>query len=399
MFESTARGAAELSVRDSLSLPSYLREVLLAFGAGVGQESLRADLVGLGLATIALVGLLTNRRAAFWATWVSVPLLGAFLMQSVFSFFFPRFLLYLGPIFYLLVARGTLTLGRHLPRIVPAVLVVALIGIIALWAPGLAQVFALPVGQAEKPQPAIARLRAAAEPGDALVYVYIWQVGYVLSYYPDHTLTFYRAYWTPQTVGPELESIFASHDRLWRFSYGVGVRDANNPPNVWLASNAYRLESTWFGNHNLALYVAPDFHTVGVGPGTGEASFDGKITLRYPTVDAQMAPGDVLAVPLTWQAVAPIDQDYAVFLHLGLPDKPPIAQSDGHPYTAPDSAQTWPMGEELVDHRALVVPDGILPGNYRIFVGLYRPSDGRRLPLDSAAGQDILTLGQVEVTH
>jgi hypothetical protein len=57
------------------------------------------------------------------------------------------------------------------------------------------------------------------------------------------------------------------------------------------------------------------------------------------------------------------------------------------------------MGEELVDHRALVVPDGILPGNYRIFVGLYRPSDGRRLPLDSAAGQDILTLGQVEVTH
>jgi hypothetical protein len=356
----------------------------------------------LGLAILALVGLLTGRPAAFWATWVAVPLLGAFLMQSAFSFFSPRFLLYLGPIFYLLVARGTLALSRHLLHILPAVLVVAtigIIGIIALWAPGLAHVYARPVDQAEDPRPAIAHLRAAAEPGDALVYVYIWQVGYVLSYYPEQSLTFYRAYWTPQTVGPELASVFASHDRLWRLSYGVGVRDANNPPNAWLARNAYRLEATWFGDHNLALYVAPDFHTAGVGHATGEASFDGKVTLRYPRVDARMAPGDVLAVPLRWQAVAPLDQDYAVFLHLGLPGEPPVAQSDGRPTTATHYAGPWVMGEELLDRRALVVPDGVPPGEYRVGVGLYRPSDGRRLGIDGAPGLDILTLGQVEVTR
>jgi hypothetical protein len=121
--------------------------------------------------------------------------------------------------------------------------------------------------------------------------------------------------------------------------------------------------------------------------------------LRYPHVDARMAPGDVLALPLRWQAVSEIDDDYAVFLHLGLPGKAPIAQGDGRPYGGPDQTKTWLVDEELLDRRALVIPDGVPPGSYRVGVGLYRPSDGYRLPVDGTGGQDMLSLGQVEVVR
>jgi hypothetical protein len=351
-------------------------------------------LAGFALLILVSASLLALNQGLFWATALAVPLVEAYLFQLVFSFFFPRFLLYLVPICYLLAAHGIVTVTRGSPRIAQAVLTVA---VISLWIPGLAHVYARPIDQAENPRPVVARLRAVARPDDALVYVYIWQVGYVLGHYPQNELSFYRAYWPPQTVGEELMSIFDSHPRLWRMSYAIGARDPHNLPNAWLEDNAFRVESTWYGRHNLALYVAPDFQTPGVGPGTRTAYFGGEIELRYPRVDAKLRPGDVLALPLRWRALAEPGADYVVFVHVGLPDTPPLAQHDEQPHNGLEPTGTWDVGQEVLDRHALLLPQDMPSGRYLVQVGLYRPSDGIRLALDGANGADILSLGTVEV--
>jgi hypothetical protein len=295
---------------------------------------------------------------------------------------------------YLLVAHGTVTVTRGIPQIA---LVAVTIAVIGLWIPGLVHVYDRPIDQAENPQPVVARLRAVAQPDDALVYVYIWQVGYVLGHYPEHELSFYRAYWPSETVGEELKSIFESHPRLWRMSYDIGAQDPYNLPNAWLEDNAFRVESVWYGRHNLALYVAPDFETPGVGPSTQTAHFDGGIELRYPQVDAQLRPGDVLALLLRWRALAEPDADYVVFVHVGLPDAPPLAQADRQPHNGLEPTGTWNVGQEVLDRHALLLPQDMPSGRYLVRVGLYRPSDGVRLPLEGADGADALSLGYVEV--
>jgi hypothetical protein len=144
------------------------------------------------------------------------------LVQSSFYFFFPRFLLYLGPPCLLLLARGIVTLARN---VVPIAGVLLIAGLMGLWMPGLAQVYAKPMNQAEDPRPVIARVRTAARPGDAFVHVYVWQAGYLFSYYRGNELVPYRAFCTPRSVGDEMETIFDSHPRSWSLSYNIGARD------------------------------------------------------------------------------------------------------------------------------------------------------------------------------
>jgi hypothetical protein len=397
VYGPTTEGVKNVADAAALSPLGYVQQVGQAFGAGPGQEGVQALAATVGSVALGALGALSAGAGGFLLSWIALPLAAAYLLQLAYPVFFPRFLLYLGPPYYLLISRGIMALGnikQHFSKAVALLLVAAIVG---SWGPGLRYICTRPVDQAEDPRPAIARLRALARPDDALVYVYIWQVGYVLGHFPQNELSFYRAYWTPQTVGEELTSIFDSHPRLWRMSYDIGARDPYNLANAWLEDNAYRVESAWYGRHNLALYVAPGFRTPGIGPATGTASFDAKIELRYPRVDAKLRPGDVLALPLRWRALAETATDYMVFVHVGLLDTPPLAQDDGQPHNGLEPTGTWTVGQEVLDRRALLLPPDIPPGRYRVQVGLYRPTDGTRLPLNGADGVNALSLGHVEV--
>ncbi len=401
--EGTAEMVAGVSVNDSLSVWGYLGQATSTFGAGPGEESDIALIAGGGLAFLGVMGLLgalPGRKLAFLLTWVAVPLTMTYWIQTAYSFFSPRFLLYLCPVYYLLVGEGIGQIGTpRLRRCLSAILVVAIVG---LWSLFLARVYVRPyiapdvgrLDEAEEPRPVMARIRAASRPGDALLYGYIWQAGYLYAYYPQNELALYRTYYTSQTVSRELESILASHARLWMLSYRIAAENPHNLPASWLEAEAYKVESAWYNRHHLALYLAPDFQTPGVGPEEGAASFDGRIELRYPLIGARLSPGDVLALPLHWRALDTLDEDYAVFVHLGLPDAPPLAQSDGAPRNGLSPTAAWAAGRQVLDRRALVLPDDIPPGRYVVTAGLYRMADGSRLPV---GGGDSLLLGQVEV--
>lgn len=395
LLRSTISGVAGVS-RGQEALPpwTYVGRVAreLAVGPELGDAASWAAVAG--LAALAVAGLLNARRGrAFLLAWIGVPLLAAYPLQAAFPFFRPRFLLYLQPACGLLVARGLAAAWRPRRLAAAAKMALALL-VLVPWLLALAHVYAAPADPAEDPRPAIARIRSQAEPGDALVYVYIWQSGYLSAYYPQNDLALYRAYYTPETVGAEMEAIFADHARLWLLSYRVAAQDPQNLSGSWLEAHAYRAESAWYGDHHLALYLAPDFETPGVGPEQDTASFAGGIELRYPRVEARLAPGDALALPLRWRALSTPEENYQVFVHLGRPGQPPVAQSDGPPRNGLSPTAAWAAGQEVLDRRVLTLPETLAPGRYRLSAGLYRLSDGARLPVD---GEDAVRLGTVEV--
>jgi hypothetical protein len=88
-----------------------------------------------------------------------------------------------------------------------------------------------------------------------------------------------------------------------------------------------------------------------------------------------------LDVELIWQGVAPIDDDFAVFVHLVGPDGRPVAQHDSRPANGAAPTRGWAPGETIVDRHRLLAP-AATSGEYAIVVGLYRPPAGPRLPTD-----------------
>lgn len=85
---------------------------------------------------------------------------------------------------------------------------------------------------------------------------------------------------------------------------------------------------------------------------------------------------------LHWQALAPIDVDYTVFVHVKKADGNAAAQHDGMPQLGAYPTRLWVAGEYVADAHPLQLPSG----RYRAAVGLYAAETGTRLQL--ADGSD-----------
>ncbi len=119
----------------------------------------------------------------------------------------------------------------------------------------------------------------------------------------------------------------------------------------------------------------------------------GSLTLRgYTLLESKLS----LEVALVWFAVAPIERDYTVFVHLVAPDGEIVAQDDAPPGGAFYPTSFWQPGERVSDRHTLTLPAETRPGEYRLLVGVYFQPTLDRLP---TAGQDnalLLTTVQVE---
>jgi len=92
--------------------------------------------------------------------------------------------------------------------------------------------------------------------------------------------------------------------------------------------------------------------------------------------------GTPFTVTLAWEAGRITDTHYTVFVHITPLDAPsPLAaQDDCWPARGARPTTTWVPGEVVLDAHPL---PGLLPGSYRVRVGLYGP-DGIRLPCTPA---------------
>ncbi|MCS6845733.1 MAG: YfhO family protein [Caldilineales bacterium] len=105
---------------------------------------------------------------------------------------------------------------------------------------------------------------------------------------------------------------------------------------------------------------------------------------------AELRPGGSNEVILNWLALRHPTTDYKVFLHLVDLNGTLWAQHDGEPGFFFTPTSRWQAGEFSEDFHYLEWrQENPPPGRYLLFIGLYDPATGQRLPVFDAAGQPI----------
>jgi len=103
---------------------------------------------------------------------------------------------------------------------------------------------------------------------------------------------------------------------------------------------------------------------------------------------AELYPGETLNLTLYWQALAPDQADYKVFVHLLNPANDSaaglLAQFDAAPEAGTLPFWVWPAGAMRRQDVRLDIPADAKPGTYVLLVGVYNAGTDERLPLTGA---------------
>jgi hypothetical protein len=118
--------------------------------------------------------------------------------------------------------------------------------------------------------------------------------------------------------------------------------------------------------------------------------------LGYDLEAQETEPGGQVAVTLYWEALAPADRDYTVFVHLVGEQNLLVAQRDTFPGLGLLSTARLEPGYRWADRYVIQVPETTYtPDVTQVEVGLYDPVSGERLP--ATTGSDNVRFGQVAV--
>ena len=131
-----------------------------------------------------------------------------------------------------------------------------------------------------------------------------------------------------------------------------------------------------------------------------EAVFGDLVRLTGYTIEPETpAPGQSPRLTLNWQALAPVPDDYTVFVHLRHPAGGNVAQADHRPLDNLYPTSLWPVGETIRESsNNLFLPSDLPPGHYDLWTGLYLLETGQRLPLQNdTSGENAVKLGVLRV--
>ena len=122
----------------------------------------------------------------------------------------------------------------------------------------------------------------------------------------------------------------------------------------------------------------------------GAINFDDKIALLDLSIaDKTLQPGGQLALTLIWQGLAPLTEDYTVFLQVLDAQDRFVGQVDAWPLQGTLPTSRWSPGQTITDPYTLQLAADLPPGDYRLLVGWYLLADLRRLPLLNADGAPV----------
>jgi hypothetical protein len=120
-----------------------------------------------------------------------------------------------------------------------------------------------------------------------------------------------------------------------------------------------------------------------------EANLGDQVRLLGYDLAGQARPGQSLDLTLFWEALAPMQEDYTVFVHLVGGDGQIWGQRDSQPVTGFYPTSLWTVGEFVRDQVHLEIAPDAPAGEYRLVVGMYEPETGIRLPVLDSRGQNL----------
>ncbi len=132
------------------------------------------------------------------------------------------------------------------------------------------------------------------------------------------------------------------------------------------------------------------------GPSTSSGQSDTMRLLGYDLESSSVEPGGQVTVTLYWEALAPTEQPYSVFVHLLGEGDIPIAQRDTYPGLGLLSTTWLKSGDAWADRYVIRVSETTYaPDVAQVAVGLYNYADRTRLPASN--GGDHVRFGRIEV--
>lgn len=204
--------------------------------------------------------------------------------------------------------------------------------------------------------------------------------------YPVHDLRFLLKA-DDAEVDRVLRELTADATRVWEVLY------FHDPWRVqsWLARHTWTAPPSDYNGIRLTLYGMTDKtladQPLNLAVGT-------TLSLTKAMLPAQpVAPGDLLPVSTHWQVLAP-PPEYKFSLRLQLADGQVVLAQDYAPHNWFTPTTTWPVGGEIIERRAFLLPPDFASGSYQVTLRLYEPTTG--VVAETPLGQDIL-LGVVTV--
>ncbi len=343
------------------------------------------------MAAIAVIGLLvigywrlggrsrlTIRVWWLLISWVAVPILLGFALNSYHEFFFPRFVLYVVPAIMLLIANGISYIAHRLSFVVSRltfqVLLTALIAV--LWTPTLLAHYTHPGDPVEDWRPLAEAMRPLAREGDAAVYVWGWMPGYLDAYLPPTVPRphYHLGFFTPESLDPEMTSIISRRSRVWLLDYEIDQFDGRNAAGRWLGERSALVYEGWFGKGHIALFgLRP---TPITSPKLLSHEFANGLKLTLPEMRAALRPGDALVMSLVWETTQPISDRMTIFFHGQAEDGTLAFSRDSEPNNGLSFVTDWTTGQKYSELRGLLIPPDTLSGRYVLTIGIYNTLTG-----------------------
>jgi hypothetical protein len=379
---------------------------------------LDAAYIGIGLGAVLVIMALAPLKNASHTRISKDETVGLFLLLVVpiallfvFKLYrdaYLKFLLVCVPPLCLLMATGFDKIIHRLESKAYKTAVWAVIFITNLWVVGqsLNNLYFNPRYTRDDYRAIAAMVQNIAQPGDAVLFnaPNQWEV---FTYYhkPERETTpaialKYRPN-SEQEVIAHVKEILLGKRRLFVLNFAERESDPNNWYDKALAQLAYKAGDEWIGNIRLAVYAVANEPT---SPSPCSASSPifanalqlGNVTFTRPEA---LPVGEVLPIYAAWCVRQPILGNMKVFVHVGKPDAPPVAQNDAEPCAGHCPTSTWQLGAIVIDHRAVWLKPGTPPGDYSIFIGIYDPQTGQRLRLTATSGgvDDRLEIGKITI--
>lgn len=208
---------------------------------------------------------------------------------------------------------------------------------------------------------------------------------------PPNVLMPHSADVSPQEVARQMEMLLAGYQRVWFIPVNISGWDDHQVVNQWFERHADRLEQRVFHWTQAELYLTPaeiDRRMV-----AQPAQFTNGIDLRGFRIadDAEThvfsADGDSLALSLYWQSAGPTESPLTVFVQLIDSTGFLRGGQDNQPVWGTYPTDQWQAGEGIIDKYELSLQADAPPGVYQVWVGLYNPQTGERVPVLDALGE------------
>ncbi|UCG25938.1 MAG: DUF2723 domain-containing protein [Chloroflexota bacterium] len=120
------------------------------------------------------------------------------------------------------------------------------------------------------------------------------------------------------------------------------------------------------------------------------SNFEDKIALLDVQLpEKTLSPGGELSLTLTWQALAPMSEDYTVFVQVLDVNDRIVGQVDAWPLQGTYPTGQWAAGETVKDPYVVHLSEELPPGQYKLNVGWYLLETLRRLPVVDQDGQAV----------